>query len=565
MGHTRYGTEAEEFDGAEVPNGYRASLKSVKSATSRFSRKSLVSPVVPMFDDAAGETWNMDVASCRSMMREDSDHYLTSDEEDVPGADNPLCASLKAMDAPPEPARTEVVDELLCAQNKRIRELWTSPDWHAVWIGSFNFLLVALLSFFYPYAENDNARDWLLPRPKRWSGNPLDAFSLYNGVGLVVVFTSMLVPFCLSQYVLGKFTPSMIPSFTICFFLALFSFFLGSHEGLRDFGIGYAVIAIASGLIIANVVSLVVDVSYLNPMAASGEFFIKCSLVLMAVELRTIESYGPPGILVGWVTSPISIAFTYLFTHRVLKCENKHLCMLLGVGVSWCGASAITAVAPVIKAKPADVSVSIGLVCLFVIAWTFILPYFALAVGMDDNVAGAWLGGSVDQTANVVVAAAIVSEECKEVAATVKMILNAGLGAMCVAISIIWIMFIEKDPGQKMPTAMTLWDKFPKFVLGFLVLSLVLSLIISKSNDEYRSDCFAASVMESSNWWAAMGFIGIGINTNVKALMSKVQRGPVIGGYFVGGIFDILITWIAAYVFFSGLTFSTISNPPNER
>merc|ERR1712238_526761 len=88
--------------------------------------------------------------------------------------------------------------------------------------------------------------------------------------------------------------------------------------------------------------------------------------------------------------------------------------------------------------KASDISTSISVVAFFHLHLYLPQAYIAIWVDMDDRVAGAWIGGSVDQTANVVASAAIVSEEAAEVAAIVKMVLNSGLGILATTISFWW-------------------------------------------------------------------------------------------------------------------------------
>eukprot|EP00755_Sulcionema_specki_P001360 Sspe_Gene.26075::Locus_10653_Transcript_1_1_Confidence_1.000_Length_1990::g.26075::m.26075 len=445
-------------------------------------------------------------------------------------------------------------------ERKRVKELWTSPDWWAVWIGCFNFSCVVAVVLLKDYDDGKEAGGWLVPHPKTWSGNPLDALDWWSGMGCLVVYPAMMLPMAMAMYIMGKCTKKLLVSFTVVFAVAFMCFWVGRNSTLKKYGLGYAVLALLSGLFITNILGRCFSVALLDPIASQGEWFIKCSLVLLAVELRLIGEYGPPGIIVGWVVSPLTIAFTYFVGRRLLHIENAVLCVLIGVGVAWCGASAITAVGPSIKADPSDITIAIGLVCFFVIFWTFALPYFALAVDMDDQVAGAWLGGCVDQTANVVVAGAIVSDEAKEVAGTVKMILNAGLGIICVIISLLWVVYKETN-GSK-PSLITLWDKFPKFVLGFLVLSCVISIIVAVTGTE-QGKALPIAVQEMSDWWCAVGFIGVGLNTDVQKLAAKVKGGSVLALYLVGGVVDILVTFAAAYITFSGLTFAKRDSLPN--
>ena len=109
---------------------------------------------------------------------------------------------------------------------------------------------------------------------------------------------------------------------------------------------------------------------------------------------------------------------------------------------------------------------AISVVAFFTVIFTFAQPYIAMAVGMPDDIAGSWIGSSVDQTGNVIVSAAIISEEATEVAGIVKMVLNAGLGVMASIVSCYWNSRRNEDDEGKPFRWIMLWDKFPKFTLG---------------------------------------------------------------------------------------------------
>ena len=135
--------------------------------------------------------------------------------------------------------------------------------------------------------------------------------------------------------------------------------------------------------------------------------------------------------------------------------QDRPQVMLLAVGAAWCGASAMAAVQPIVGASSEDLTLSVSIVValtrtrtlaltrtrtrthtrtrtrlflpipnpnpspnpkqvLFTLLFQFVQPYLALAVGMSHDVAGSWIGASVDQTGNVVVSAAIMSEEAAE-------------------------------------------------------------------------------------------------------------------------------------------------------
>jgi len=137
-----------------------------------------------------------------------------------------------------------------------------------------------------------------------------------------------------------------------------------------------------------------------------------------------ISKVGLEAILVAWLESPLVLIIGFLIGNRLFGMK-KGTALLVVVGSTWCGASAISAVGAVIGASGSDMSLSIFVVAFFTVIFTFVQAYIAIGVGMPHDVAGAWIGGSVDQTGNVVASAAIISEEATEVAGIVKIVLNS--------------------------------------------------------------------------------------------------------------------------------------------
>ena len=96
---------------------------------------------------------------------------------------------------------------------------------------------------------------------------------------------------------------------------------------------------------------------------------------------------------------------------------------------------------------------------------------------MPDVVGGAWLGGTLDTTGSVVAAGALISETAMKIGTIVKFSQNVLIGFAAFFLSIWWTMR-QPAEGQERPTARVIWERFPKFVLGFIVSSLVFSLLV---------------------------------------------------------------------------------------
>ena len=498
-----------------------------------------------------------------------------------------------------------------CCRHPRIQELYRSADWWSLWIGLASFALAVALVFGLVEHrvddENDNENNnksnnqikYIVPQPEKWKSNPVDAWNLYNGVGIPLLLTTLGIMYLTSLAAMGKLKSQSssssssgnnendnkdnkqtttttrpatkkavqyIAGFACMSAIATIAFWLGRNEWLDKHGLGYAVWAILLGMFLTNGATLLCSntstssstnseeepLQWLLLAAKDGEFFIKCSLVLLAVELNVLVSVGGPGMLVAWIGSPLAIAVGYGVGWKLFKCKDT-LSMLIAVGASWCGASAISAVAPIVSAGSEEVSLAISVVAFFTVIFTFAQPYFAMAVGMPDDVAGAWIGASVDQTGNVVVSAAIISDESTEIAGIVKMVLNAGLGVMASVVSCYWTSHMNGTDGveNKKFTPIMLWDKFPKFTLGFIITSAILTVLIQNLEGTLEAEALPSAISTVNKWWFSIAFVGVGLTTNVKKLWAKAWESGVIQVYLFANTVDILLALGLAYLVYS--------------
>ena len=153
--------------------------------------------------------------------------------------------------------------------------------------------------------------------------------------------------------------------------LAIVAFWLGRNEWCSEQRLGYAVLAILLGMLLTNLPFTKERAKWVQKAAKDGEYFIKCSLVLLAVKLTMLVEVGGPAMIVTWIGSPLAIALGFGLGVRLFGCKDT-LAMLIAVGASWCGASAISAVAPVVMASSEDVAFAISVVAFFTVIFTFV-------------------------------------------------------------------------------------------------------------------------------------------------------------------------------------------------
>src|SRR5690606_22668325 len=208
-------------------------------------------------------------------------------------------------------------------------------------------------------------------------------------------------------------------------------------------------------------------------------------LVMLGAEvlMNRLLALGLPGIFVAWVVTPIVLITTYWFGQKVLKMESRSLNMVISADMSVCGVSAAIATAAACKAKKEELSLAIGLSLGFTVIMMVVQPAIIRAVGMDEILGGAWLGGTIDSTGAVAAAGAFLGEQALQVAATVKMIQNILIGVVAFFVAIYWVRYVEKtDEDAPRPGAIEIWRRFPKFVLGFVAASIVFSIVYSSSS-----------------------------------------------------------------------------------
>ncbi|EDQ92768.1 uncharacterized protein MONBRDRAFT_4770, partial [Monosiga brevicollis MX1] len=359
--------------------------------------------------------------------------------------------------------------------------------------------------------------------------------------------------------------------------LAIVARWIGQQADINAAGVSYEVWALVLGILLANTFALP---PWLK-RAAKGEFFIKVGLVLLGLDIRKVGDLGGPGFLVSWVVTPIVVLVGYrVLAMSMLRMQDqRELALVLTCATSICGASAATAVHGCVGGSKEVLTVAIALVNLFTIPQMLGLPYLARAVGLSAGVSGAWFGGSVDATGAVVASSAVFDDlndiDCDLVkvcalntGSTVKIIQNIIIGPVCLAITAYWLGEQQKQDQAALDVETgsagmgaaesapppegklrQLWKRFPKFILGFLFVSIIITIVNATASAPIQ-DTLGACVSASSRWWFSLGFAGIGLTTNFRELAQSLRGGKPVFLYLLVQAFDLLLTLAAAYLAF---------------
>jgi uncharacterized integral membrane protein (TIGR00698 family) len=278
------------------------------------------------------------------------------------------------------------------------------------------------------------------------------------------------------------------------------------------------------------------------------EFLIKTGLVLLgaSINLAVIARAAGPAI----IQSVILISTVFLVSWWVsgrLGLDPK-LRALLSAAVSICGVSAAIAAAGAVSARREQLAYVASLVIIFALPSIFIQPWLAAQLGLNQVVAGAWIGGNIDTTAAVTAAGSIVGDQALQIAAIVKQTQNALMGVVAVILTAWFVYRIERVPGATVGLG-AIWQRFPKFILGFIAASALATLYINSAGDpKAAGDVVAVAGTSLRTWFFILAFVCIGIEFRPAALREAGAR-PVAVFAFASIVNLVLALALASFLF----------------
>ncbi len=299
-----------------------------------------------------------------------------------------------------------------------------------------------------------------------------------------------------------------------------------TEQLLRDYGkahhvalpnIEYVLWAILFGLIIANTVGVP---QVFRPGIATYEVWLKTGIVLLGARFLLGDVLKLGSISLGLVAIEIAVAIALMTVlGRAFKLKPK-LTSLLAVGSSICGVSAIIAAQGAIEADDEDATFAIAAILALGAFGLFTYPVVGRLLHMSDHAFGVWAGLAVDNTAEAAAAGALYSDAAGKVAVLTKSTRNAMIGFVVLAYAVYWA-----SRGQAHAVANKaafVWQKFPKFVLGFLFISLLATLGTFQKGQ-------IASIANLSRWAFLFTFAGVGLKTDFRELRKQGLRPFVVG------------------------------------
>jgi len=399
-----------------------------------------------------------------------------------------------------------------------------NEDWIATLIGCLLVVCVIVAPGYIPAIPKsfDTANAWF------------NIIGLFGLIGLLAA---------LGLKALGQNIRGFLPSFLAVFVLAIGSQLLANIPAIKYIGLESVFFSVLIGLLIRNIFGLP---KWLAP-AVRSEYFIKAGLVLLgtSVLFGEIMKEGAFGMIQA-VVVVFSVWYFSFWLAKKLKVDEE-MGLMLSSAVSICGVSAAIATSGAIKGDGKKLSLVVSLVLVVAIPMMYLMPWLAVKLGLSQEVAGAWLGGTIDTTGAVVAAGKFLGDTAETYSVIIKSAQNVLLGVAALAISIYWSYRGTANKDLK-PSAGILWERFPKFVIGFALASLVFSFFIPAP--EVKALTSTAKGLREMMF--SLAFVCIGLETDFRSIFTKENK-KYITTFLVAQLFNILVTLLMAYLLFDVL------------
>ncbi|MBN2387966.1 MAG: putative sulfate exporter family transporter [Anaerolineales bacterium] len=271
------------------------------------------------------------------------------------------------------------------------------------------------------------------------------------------------------------------------------------------------------------------------------ELFLRVGLILLGagINLELLVTAAGGAILQALLLISCVFLFTYWLAGRFGLDDKLRAVMATALAV--CGVSAAIAAAGSVMAKKEQVTYVVALVIVVALPMMVLAPLAAGAMGLSDAVAGAWFGGNIDTTAAVIGAGTIFSDTAQQVASIVKNTQNALIGLVAFLLA---VFYAGKTEGGQRPSARMIWDRLPKFVLGFVLASILYTLGWIDGGKGTAIDAL-------KNWAFTLAFVAMGLEFAFGEIRRMGWRPVAV--FLIATLFNTLLALGAAWVIFTYL------------
>ncbi len=442
--------------------------------------------------------------------------------------------------------------------------LWKNEDWWACWLGWF-ILLLAIIG-----VQEAKEGKWVvgllpsIPKIKTWTSLgaafPKGASTIWTTIylcifmGVLTMIGAAFMKVDIKRY---------IPGFIVIFALSFISIVISKQAFIKKWGISYVLFALIFGLVISNIFK----VPKFLKAAGLTEFFIKIGLVCMGATIMfsVVLKAGAVGVAQAVIVAGTVWFMTYWICRKFGVSER--FSSIIATANSICGVSATIAAGGAIQGDPKEVSYMIAWVLVCAVVLILVMPPIAVWLNLPTQWGGAWLGGVIDNTGAVIAAGEVLrnsagepSKAAVDAAAMVKMAQNVLIGLVAFIMALWATMVLERKEGAERPGFMEIWYRFPKFVIGFMVASFVVSFFVEPSIGNKGAKAVAKACKSYRTWFFTLCFVAIGLETNFKELVTVGGGRPAIA-YWLSQTANAFWTLFVTWILWSGAFFTPVILP----
>jgi len=424
-----------------------------------------------------------------------------------------------------------------------------NEDWWACFLG-WAILLLAIIGI-VPHAPKIGTWTSLAAAFPKGASTFGTALLLFITIAVLTFIAGIFLKFDLKQYIQGLLG---------IYLLSFISMVISKQAFIKKWGISYVLFALVFGLIISNVFK----VPKFLKAAGQTEFFVKIGLVCMGATIMfsVVLKAGAFGVAQAILVATAVWFGTYWICRKFQLTER--FSGIIATANAICGVSATIAAGGAIQGNPKEVSYMVAWVLVCAVVLIIVMPPIAVWMDLPTNMAGAWLGGVIDNTGAVIAAGEVLrnaqgesSKAAVDAAAMVKMAQNVMIGLVAFLMALWATMSLDRkdDPTAEKPSLMEVWYRFPKFVIGFMIASLIVSFLVEPSMGAKAAKKVAKACKSYRSWFFTLCFVSIGLETNFKELVSVGGGRPAIA-YWLSQTANAFWTLFIAWLLWSGTFFT---------
>ncbi|SEB21904.1 YeiH family protein [Variovorax sp. YR216] len=328
---------------------------------------------------------------------------------------------------------------------------------------------------------------------------------------------------------------SLAPGLLLAAAVAAAALWLATLPWFRDHGMSALTLAIAIGMLIGNSVYPRIAPGVEGGIAFSKTRLLRAGIVLYGVRLTfgEVASIGVPGLLADVVMLATTYLGAYWIGTRVLRLDRETT-LLIGAGSSICGAAAVMAAEPVVKGRAEHATVAVATVVAFGTLAMFLWPA-VYRIGVDHGLLawsardyGVFVGSTVHEVAQVVVAGRAVGPEAADAAVVTKMVRVMMLAPVLMIVALLLARGTRAASAPSQRTRIAI----PWFAFGFIGVTALNSLI--ELPQPWKHAGIAADDL-----LLAMAMAALGLTTHATALRRAGARpmwlAALLFGWLLGG------------------------------